>query len=85
MGTARDYGWSGDYDYTLVTAIVDDASGRANPGTYDYDYGTINPIPETAVTTGRSSTNVKRENTTTDGTGRDGRRDNSTDSLGPAR
>jgi len=62
LGSATlDYGFAGDYDYSLITALVDDNSFVANVGTYDYDYGQVRLIPETAVVTSRTRTNLNND------------------------
>ena len=55
---ALDYGFAGDYDYTLITALVDDRSFVAELDTYDYDYGTPRAVPETAAVTTRTASNL---------------------------
>lgn len=56
--SALDYGFAGDYDYSLITALVDDRSFVAELDTYDYDYGTARAIPGTAAVTTRTQTNL---------------------------
>lgn len=55
---ALDYGFAGDYDYSLITALVDDRSFVAELDTYDYDYGTPRAVPETAAVTTRTASNL---------------------------
>jgi hypothetical protein len=58
---AQDYGFAGDYDYALITAIVDDRSFAAAAGTYDDDYGTLRAIPETSALASRTRTNLDND------------------------
>jgi hypothetical protein len=59
--TGLDYTFSGDYDYSIFKALREDATGIATPATYDYDYGQIQAIPQSAVATGRTSTELDND------------------------
>jgi hypothetical protein len=59
--TGLDYTFAGDYDYSVFKALREDASGIATPETYDYDYGQLQAIPQSAVTTGRTSTELDND------------------------
>ncbi|KAF6258149.1 hypothetical protein COO60DRAFT_1693701 [Scenedesmus sp. NREL 46B-D3] len=59
--TGLDYTFAGDYDYSVFKALRADATGIATPKTYDYDYGQIQAIPQSAVTVGRTSTQLDND------------------------
>jgi len=58
LSGVRDYGFAGDYDYNLVTALVDSGTGVLY--SYDYDYGQPRFIPETSLVSTRSSIDLDR-------------------------
>lgn len=60
--SALDYGFAGDYDYSLITAIVDDETFAADADTYDDDVGFPRVFPETAAVTTRTAANLDDEN-----------------------
>jgi hypothetical protein len=58
---ALDYGFAGDYDYSLITAIVDDETFVAESDTYDDDVGFPRAVPGTAVVTTRTAADLDDE------------------------
>lgn len=62
LGAATlDYGFAGDYDYSIITALVDDRSFYAYVDTYDDDGGQLAAVPGTGAVTSRTATKLDDE------------------------
>jgi hypothetical protein len=58
---ALDYGFAGDYDYALITAIVEDETFVGDVYEEDGDFTFPQAIPETAAVTTRTAATLDEE------------------------